>query len=171
MARNDNIVKLNLNKVEIDEKDKIGILFGKYEELKKSNDLKDKKIIVLENKIKSLENDLNEFKNILNKFKEDIIQNIKKIENNNNDDDIGKILKNSKFFEKKEEIELLLNSIPKYKNLKMIYNSQLDGENEEKLFETYTMKNDLIILVKTKKSKRFEGYAHEYFEKGNFNNR
>ena len=53
----------------------------------------------------------------------------------------------------------------------MIYNSQLDGENEEKLFETYTMKNDLIILVKTKKSKRFGGYAHEYFEKGNFNNR
>lgn len=104
MARNDNIVKLNLNKVEIDEKDKIGILFGKYEELKKSNDLKDKKIIVLENKIKSLENDLNEFKNIFNKFKEDIIQNIKKIENNNNDDDIGKILKNSNIFEKKKKL-------------------------------------------------------------------
>ena len=47
----------------------------------------------------------------------------------------------------------------------MIYNSELDGNNKEKILDAYTMKNELIILVKTKKSKRFGGYAHEYFEK------
>ena len=47
----------------------------------------------------------------------------------------------------------------------MIYNSELDGNNKEKILDAYTMKNELIILVKTKKSKRFGGYAHQYFEK------
>ena len=170
LARNDNLVKINLQKVEINEKDKISILFEKYEELKESNNIKDNKILGLENKIKSLENDLNEFKNIFTKFKEEVNHNFKQIENNNNNNDIfSKILKNSNIFEKKEEIELLLNNIQNSNNLKMIYNSEIDGENEEKLLDAYTMKNDLIILVKTRKSKRFGGYAHECFEKERFN--
>ena len=52
--------------------------------------------------------------------------------------------------------------------MKLLYDSEIEGENEEKLLNTYTDKNDLIILVKTNKYKRFGGYAHEYFEKNNF---
>lgn len=48
-------------------------------------------------------------------------------------------------------------------SLKLLYNSKIEGENAEKLKQAYLGKNDIIVLVKTKKDKRFGGYAHEVF--------
>ena len=111
-------------------------------------------------KIESLEKDINELKKYFNNFNRD---------NRPINPNIANILNNSNIFQNKEEIQLLLNNISNNpKNLKLLYNSKIDGENIEKLIDTYTGKNDLIFLVKTIKSKRFGGYAHEYFEKNNF---
>ena len=181
LARNDNIVTIILKKVEIDDKYKINFLFNKFEELKQNIEIKDEKINKLENKIsdilknldekdkriEKLEKELNEFKNIFNQNKEKIqisIQpnEIKKINNNKFED----ILINSNIFKNEDEIKLLLNNIQNAQNdIKLIYNSKTDSKNEEKLINTYIQKNDLIIFVKTDKSKRFGGYTHECFEK------
>ena len=78
-------------------------------------------------------------------------------------------MNNSNIFQDEDDIQLLLNNISNNpKDLKLLFNSKVDGENEEKLINTYIGKNDLIFLVKTHKSKRFGGYAHESFEKKNF---
>ena len=188
LSRNDNNVIFKLKKAEIDEKDKINILSEKIEELEKNNEIKDKKLIELEKnneikdkklielenkvtnilqiiedknkKIESLEKDINELKKYFNNFNRDNRPINPKYEN---------ILNNSNIFQNEEEIQLLLNNISNNpKNLKLLYNSKIDGENIEKLIDTYTGKNDLIFLVKTIKSKRFGGYAHEYFERNNF---
>ena len=188
LSRNDNNVIFKLKKAEIDEKDKINILSEKIEELEKNNEIKDKKLIELEKnneikdkklielenkvtnilqiiedknkKIESLEKDINELKKYFNNFNRDNRPINPKYEN---------ILNNSNIFRNKEEIQLLLNNISNNpKNLKLLYNSKIDGENIEKLIDTYTGKNDLIFLVKTIKSKRFGGYAHECFERNNF---
>jgi hypothetical protein len=160
------------------------IFFEKFEELKKNNEIKDKKINELENKIsiilkemdeknkriESLEKDINEIKKNFDKFKQEINQNISKAKSKLTNPIFDNILKNSNIFQDEEDIQLLLNNISNnnVKDLKLLYNSKVDGENEEKLINTYTEKNDLIILVKTDKSKRFGGYAHESFEKNNF---
>ena len=182
-ARNNNIVTIKLKQAEINEKDKINILFQKIEELEKNNEIKDKKIVELENKISniskiiddknkkilSLEKEISETKSNLNKFIEEINKKFTKFESKSNVPIYENILVNSNIFQKKEDIQLLLNNISNIpKNLKLLYNSKIVGENVEKLIDTYTDKNDLIILVKTDKSKRFGGYAHECFKKNNF---
>ena len=174
LSRNDNNAIFKLKKAEIDEKDKINILSEKIEELEKNNEIKDKKLIELENKvtnilqiiedknkkIESLEKDINELKKYFNNFNRD---------NRPINPNYENILNNSNIFQNEEEIQLLLNNISNNpKNLKLLYNSKIDGENIEKLIDTYTGKNDLIFLVKTIKSKRFGGYAHECFERNNF---
>jgi hypothetical protein len=178
-----NIVTIKLKKDEIKEKDKINILFEKFEELKQNNEIKDKKINELENKIsiilkeideknkriESLENDINEIKKNFDKLKQEINQIISKAKPKVTNPIFDNILINSNILQDEEDIKLLLNNISNTpKDLKLLYNSKVDGENEEKLINTYTEKNDLIILVKTDKSKRFGGYAHESFEKNNF---
>ena len=182
-ARNNNIVTIKLKQAEINEKDKINILFQKIEELEKNNEIKVKKIVELENKISniskiiddknkkilSLEKEISETKSNLNKFIEEINKKFTKLESKSNVPIYENILVNSNIFQKKEDIQLLLNNISNIpKNLKLLYNSKIEGENVEKLIDTYTDKNDLIILVKTDNSKRFGGYAHECFKKNNF---
>ena len=216
--KNDNIIKLKLQKVRLDDRDKINFLLEEFKELKQSSEIKDKKIVELENnistitkemneknkrieslenklinqyneikdkiiiqfekeianiskeldnknkKIDSLENNVNELKNAFNISKEEKNQNIVLVSSK-----FGNILKNSNIFKTDEEIELLLNNISfKANNLKLLYDSEIEGENEAKLLNAYTGKNDLIVLVKTNKSKRFGGYAHECFEKKEF---
>jgi predicted RNase H-like nuclease (RuvC/YqgF family) len=215
--RNDNVIKLKLQKIRIDDRDKINFLLEEFKELKQSSEIKDKKIVELENnisiitkemneknkrieslennlikqynkikdeiiiqlenkiatiskeldnknkRIDSLENNLNEFKKVFNISKEEMNQKIVASSK------FGYILKDSNIFKADDEIELLLSNIPfKANNLKLLYDSKIDGENEEKLLNTYTGNNDLIVLVKTIKNKRFGGYAHECFEKNNF---
>ena len=77
----------------------------------------------------------------------------------------------SKIFIDKKEISFLFNGISKNNNkigLKLLFSSEVDGENEEKLKATYVKKNDLLFLIKTKENKRFGGYAHESFELSEF---
>lgn len=66
-------------------------------------------------------------------------------------------------------MKLLLNTIkPKDGNkllsLKLLYNSDIEGENEEKFKSCFIGKNDIIIFIETKEYKRFGGYAHEAFK-------
>ena len=97
---------------------------------------------------------------------ESITQNNKSETKNAN---FEKILKNSTIFESEEDIELLLKNFHnKLTDLELLYNSKDEKENEEKLLNTYIDKEDLIFLIKTNESKRFGGYAHESFQKGEF---
>ena len=136
LTRIDNIVLINLKKVEINDKENIAILFNNFEELKQKNEIKDKKINELEKKvtlilkemeekykrIQSLEKDLNDFKINFNKFKEEIkLQNIKQTYANINPS--GK------------NIESKLNNImtTKNNNFKNILNNSNIFENEEEI--------------------------------------
>ena len=204
--KSDNIIKLKLQKIDIDERDKINFLFEEFKELKQNSQIKDKKIVELENnistisrkldeknkRIESLENNLikqnsenknqkiSELENKISVISKELDDKNKRIESLEKKFDEFKIifkveyiknviLKGSNIFKTEKEIELLLNNIPfKANNMKKLYDSEIDGENEEKLLNTYTGKNDLIVLVKTDKSKRFGGYAHECFEKQEF---
>ena len=97
---------------------------------------------------------------------ESITQNNKSETKNAN---FEKILKNSTIFESEEDIELLLKNFHNKKiDLELLYISKDKEENEEKLLNTYIDKEDLIFLIKTNESKRFGGYAHESFQKGEF---
>ena len=88
-----------------------------------------------------------------------------KIKNSN----FEKILENSIILQSEEDIELLLKNFHnKTAGLELIYNSRKEEENEEKLLNAYIDKEDLIFLVKTDKSKRFGGYAHESFQREEF---
>ena len=151
-ARNNNIVTIKLKQAEINEKDKINILFQKIEEMEKNNEIKDKKIIELENKISniskiiddknkkilSLEKEISETKSNLNKFIEEINKKFTKFESKSIVPIYENILENSNIFQKKENIQLLLNNISNIpKNLKLLYNSKIVGENVEKLIDTY----------------------------------
>ena len=197
VIRTDNIIIINLVKVEIKEKEKINILFDIYKEFKKNLDIKDDKIKQLENEISLIkqnneffkknlldelnkkekmiqyfEKEINEFKNMFNTLKNDISQKNEKSNNIMSFNFFENILTNSNIFQDSNEILLIISNIPNIpynqNNLTLIYNSKSDGENEEKLIDAYTNKNDLIILVKTDKLRRFGGYAHESFEKYKF---
>ena len=50
----------------------------------------------------------------------------------------------------------------------MIFNSKEEGENEQKLIDAYTGKNNIIFLVKTVEDGRFGGYVSQSFEKNLF---
>ena len=48
-------------------------------------------------------------------------------------------------------------------SFKLAYSSEKEGENKKKLKNAYIGKNNIIIIIKTKKNRRFGGYAHESF--------
>ena len=162
-TRNNNIIHLNLPKVELNFKDKLNLILEEINELKKSNIEKDNEINNLKKKIEKLEQEnLNLKEYINNKFKEfeNILSKNKEFNNINC---------NSKILNDKSEIEFLLTNISKNsKSLKLLYSSDEDGENEEKLKNSYIEKNDILVLVKTKENKRFGGYAHEKFKDKEF---
>lgn len=169
ISRKDNIINFQLNKVELGEKEKIDIIINdisiiknefhkfknnyaiEYNKLKEELKLKDKKIFELENKVKKLEEIL---KNLYILPPEEI-----------------EITIESNIIKDNNEMEFILKNISEdYNNisLNLLYDSNIEGENEIKLFNAYTEKNDIIVLIKTKNNKRFGGYAHESFEKQKF---
>ena len=105
---------------------------------------KSEELTELREKLKKLENKVN------------------KLENTND----RNLINNSKILEKAEELNLLYNAISKDNKLsfKLLYNSDIEGENETKLKSAYLNKNDIIIFIKTDKGNRFGGYAHEAFK-------
>ena len=152
---NNNEMIISLKKINFDEKEEIALIKASLRE-------KDKEINELKTKINNLEI---------------IVSNLsKKIEffeskpNNsliNNPNSI--IVENSNIIRSNKELKLLLNTIkPKDGNkllsLKLLYNSDIEGENEEKFKSCFIGKNDIIIFIETKEYKRFGGYAHEAFK-------
>ena len=169
LSRNDNIIEIYLQKIELNEKEKINILFTKYEELEKKFEINNKNF---ENILKEKENRINQLEKEVNDLKDELkIIKSHLLPSNN----LESIVKNSNIFQSVEEITFILDNIPNNKNnIQMLFNSEIYGknnENKEKLIEAYIGKNDLIVLVKTKKNFRFGGYAHECFEIQNFQKR
>ena len=140
--------------------------------------LKDDKIINLENNINDLKNRVDTLENKLSDYSE-LKEKIPNIEKNLNkyiesiNKSFTKTLKNSSIFQKAEEIQLLSKSISPDNEVsfKLVYSSKLYGENSEKLKAAYIGVNDILVIVKTKKNKRFGGYAHESFEDNEFQKR
>lgn len=138
-------------------------------------DKRDQKIKLLEEQLNLLKNNVNtNSKEEENNPQSILIKTDNIIDNNNinnidNNINFENILMNSNIFQDDDEILLLLNNIPySHNNLNLIYSSKLDGENEEKLLNSYIGKNDIIILVKTDRLRRFGGYIHECFERNKF---
>ena len=181
-SRENSNVILELKKEEINDKEKINKLYKMFKDFKINMEIKDKKIIDLENKLSLILNKNENFQNkILNELKEKEKNN--KINQNNILNSINlansakeirpnildNILKKSNIFQDKEEIKLILSHIPKnICNIRMLYNSKIDKENEDKIKNSYIGKNDIIFLVKTDKLRRFGAYAHEAFENKEF---
>ena len=51
----------------------------------------------------------------------------------------------------------------------MIFNSENDGTDINKLKNAYLNKNNLLFFIKTKKGRRFGGFSHETFLEKKFN--
>ena len=167
MARNNNFINLILKRIDLNDKDKINYVFEEIKNLKNSDKIKDKIINDLVKKIFDLEKINSEFKKELDELKN-------KIEKNNIKETILSNI-NSKIFQNESEIEFILSNIKNNpKSLELLYSSEIEGENENKFKTCYTNKNDILILIKTKKDKRFGGYSHEsflreYFDKKDIN--
>ena len=208
-SREENNFIIELKKVEISDKERINKLYKMFKDFKLNLEIKDKKIINLENQLSLLKNNNENFqKHILDelKEKEETIQKLEnKISNLINeyynlkerekkmkvneisninlisfldlkeevkeirDNILDNILNKSNIFQDKEEIKLVLSNIPKSVcNIRLLYNSKYEKENEEKIKNSYIGKNDIIFLIKTDKLRRFGAYAHESFEKKEF---
>ena len=139
MVISDNLMNITLKKAKIGQNEKINILL-------KDSKIKDKKIEELNNKIMSLEKII---QNLIVR-----IENLEKNKENNSQNQIylgknNKIknetnLYGSKIFNYEEEISFLFNGISQNNNnkitLKLLFSSEIDGENEEKLKTIYTKK-------------------------------
>ena len=154
---------------------KIDELNSEIKIIKNDIKLKDDKIVNLENSFNDLKNRIDTLENKISDYSElkEKIPNIEKnlnkfIESMNKSN--TKILNNSSIFQKSEEIQLLSNSISQDRDVsfKLVYSSKLYGENSQKLKAAYIGVKDILVIVKTKKNKRFGGYAHESFEDKEF---
>ena len=168
----DNLIYIPLQRVEMSDKDKLLYLQKdlndknkKIEELnieikqiKENLKLKDDKIIELEKAINSIINrldNLEKIKNLINVEKSEEIISVSS----------KKILDSSNIIKNIKELKFLYDAISINKNVsfELLYNSESDGENIQKLKSVYIGVEDIIILIKTKKNHRFGGYAHESF--------
>ena len=137
--QNDSMVII-LNKIKNNEKEDIALLIKGYHQQKKE--------------IKELKNKINEMSNIIT----NLTRRIEKLEN--------PLDINSNIIKNNNELKLVLNAITsniRNISLELLFDSESDGENSEKLKSAYLGKNDILVLVQTKKNKRFGAYAHEAF--------
>ena len=157
-TNNNNYLIITLNKINLEPKEELEII--KYNLV-----LKNKEIFELKNKINSLELIV---MNLSNK-----IEALEKLQNQSNDrkniNDNLIIVEDSNIFRFPKELKFLLKNIDTNDNnkiitMKLLYDSEKDGENVDKMKLAYLNKNDIIILIETDKNKRFGGYAHECFK-------
>ena len=162
-----NKIIFDLNKVELSDKEKLKILILENKEIQKELKNKDLKICELEKKIENLEKKNIEFEKRFEQLSLRI-EEINKLSKKQNDIKDNKIDK-SNIFEKKE-IDFILKEISPTKSISLtiIFNSQIDGDNINKLESSYLNKNNLLFVIKTKKNKRFGGFCSEKFEKKEF---
>lgn len=164
---NDKMI-ITLTKINNNDKEDINLLINNINQKNKEiSELKDKInnletiITNLSKKVEILEAKSEELTELREKLKK-LENKVNKLENTND----RNLINNSKILEKAEELNLLYNAISKDNKLsfKLLYNSDIEGENETKLKSAYLNKNDIIIFIKTDKGKRFGGYAHEAFK-------
>ena len=160
LTLDNNKATISLNKCELSDKDKIHKILQENEEIKKELSLKTSQINSLEKEIQNLKNELSNFQKIVNeKFK--IYENLS---NNRNKIDFS-----SDIFINNEEKYFVLQQISNHiKSVKLIFNSKIHGNDINTLKNAYLNKYNLIFCVKTKKGKRFGGYASEKFLDKNF---
>ena len=141
--KNDKMM-ISLNKIINDEKEEISLLMKYYNQQNKEIQELRSIIANLNERIKILEN-----------------HSQKKQENQKSYNIIY-----SNIIKKFEEFKFLSDAICKTCQLSFqyLYSSEIDWENKEKFKLAYLGKNDIIVLVQTKKGKRFGGYAHEAFQ-------
>jgi len=167
-----NLMYISLQRVEMNDKDiilylqkdlndknkNIEELNFEIREIKKNLKLKDDKIIELEKAINSIINRLDNLEKI--KY-------LKNVEQSEETTSVlsKKILDSSNIIKNIKELTLLYEAISINSNVsfELLYNSETDGENVEKLKSVYIGVEDIIVLIKTKKNQRFGGYAHESF--------
>jgi len=127
---NNNLITINLKKIEDNVKEEVSYL-KKYciEQKKEIKELKNI-IINLNKRIEKLEEKINN--NESNKINSNII--------NNNNNELMLLFKT-------------ISSNPKKLSLKLLYDSEIEGENKEKFKSAYIGKNDIIIFLKHKKIK------------------
>ena len=103
------------------------------------------------------------FKNI--NLKENVINNLKFEDSLKNDLNFQ-----SNVFLNKNEKDLVLKQISdKINNIKMIFNSRIDGTDINKLKNAYLNKSNLLFAIKTIKGRRFGAFSKETFLKEKFN--
>ena len=167
-----NLMPINLTKIDIKREDKeiyllkelknrdkiIDELNKEIKEIKDDLKVKDLKIVELENKINNIMNRLDKLE--IEKEKNEI-----KTDKYILDQSLDNVIKNSNIIQDLKEIVFLFDaiSINKKVSFKLVYSSEKERENKEKLKNAYIGKNDIIIIIKTKKNRRFGGYAHESF--------
>ena len=142
---NNKLITINLKKIEDNVKEEVSYLKKYCIEQKKE--------------IKELKNINININKIIEKLEEKI--------NNNESNKINLAIINSNIINNNNELMLLFKTIssnPKKLSLKLLYDSEIEGENKEKFKSAYIGKNDIIIFIKTQKNKRFGGYAHEAFQ-------
>ena len=149
-------IMISLNKIKCNEKEEIAFLKNCYNQQKK--EIQELKFIIanLNQRIINLEN-RSEYKYEYKPQKKPENKNLNKVIYSN-------IIKSNK------EINFLLNSISETSQitLQLLFNSELDGENKEKFKLSYLNKNDIIVLIETKKGQRFGGFAHEKFQNNEY---
>ena len=189
LTLDNNKVILHLKNVELNDKEKAKLILEKFEEIKKDLKIKDSKINKLEqeneeikkdlkikdSKIKELEKEIKYIKNeilnfsqtneIINKTKtyDNFNLNLKNLtikkflyEDNNN-------FKSNIILNKIERDFILIQMSNKIKKIILLFNSEVDGTDINKLKDAYINKPNLIFLIKTQKGRRFGAYSSETF--------
>ena len=154
LTLNDNRVIITLNKGKV----------KMIERLVRENEKFRKEIRIRDSKIKNLEKELNELKqiNIL------LEEKLKKFEKIYELQEKRKYFDSNIFLNQKEK-NLVLNQISdQIVYVKKIFDSQIDGNDIIYLKKVYLNKPNLIFAVKTKKGKRYGGFASEPFLESNF---
>lgn len=164
MIISDNLINIVLKKVEFSQKDKIDFL------LKDINN-KNIKINALNLQMKEMKENYDNKIILLEKSIHDLMIRISNLEKNQEKMIINpKFLYDSNIFINQNEIDFIFKAISQDKkiSLKLLFSSKINGENVEDLKSAYSEKNDILFLIKSKKEKRFGGYAHESFKLSEF---
>ena len=154
LTLNDNEVIITLNKTKI----------KTIEKLVRENDKMKKDLIIKDSIIKKLEKELKELQN----QKIIIEKKLKRFEKLYELKEKRKYM-DSSIFLNQEEKNLVLNQISEdISSVKKIFDSQVDGNDIINFKKSFLNKPNLIFVVKTKKGKRFGGFASEPFLEDNF---
>ena len=138
-SRNDNLVNFQLNKVELNENEKIDNLIKDISNIKEEFQ-KFKNDYINENK--KLKEELYNKDIRISELEKKIEKILIDLEKGKKISDDGDIKLNSNIINDKNELQFLLKSISFNENiyLKLLYDSNIEGENENKLIDAYTEK-------------------------------